>query len=81
MMNFVEQHLKSVEKTELTLGVDDWNTPAINLYHSLGYEIFKEEPGRTPKEVLFLLKKTTVAAKLCRHCSSQNAIKELRVEA
>ena len=55
MMDFVEDHSRSREQAELTLGVDDWNSPALNLYSSLGYEKFKQEPGRTPEEVLFLL--------------------------
>lgn len=42
----------------LTLGVDNWNETAIRFYNDLGYTLFKEEPGRTPDEIVHYLRKS-----------------------
>ncbi len=53
----VESYAKTQGLKILTLGVDDYNSPAISLYTKLGYSIFKEVEGRTPQEKLFLMRK------------------------
>ncbi len=58
MMEFVEEKAQVLGKTTLTLGVDDGNDRAIELYKRLGYRVFKEGPGRTPEEKGFDMKKS-----------------------
>jgi ribosomal protein S18 acetylase RimI-like enzyme len=57
MMAFIEDKAKQMGKRILTLGVDSWNERAIRLYKGLGYEVFKEEPGRFPGEKGISMKK------------------------
>lgn len=57
MMVFVEDIARKMQKTTLTLGVDDFNERAITLYKKLGYEVFKIEPGRTSDEKLLAMRK------------------------
>ncbi len=58
LMNKVEDIVRDRNFTSLTLGVDDYNKAALNLYEKLGYKKFDEEPGRELGEKLFLLSKT-----------------------
>lgn len=57
MMEFLEDRARERGITVLTLGVDDWNTGAVKLYESMGYVVFKEEPGRFENEKCLLMKK------------------------
>ena len=58
MMAFAENKARQMGKTLLTLGVDDYNERAIYFYKKLGYEVFKEEPGRLPKEKCLVMRKS-----------------------
>ena len=58
MVRFIEEVARKQKIKTLTLGVDSTNSRAIKLYESMGYNKFKEEDGRTPKEKLYLLNKT-----------------------
>jgi ribosomal protein S18 acetylase RimI-like enzyme len=57
MMAFAEDIARQMGKASLTLGVDDSNGRAVNLYKQLGYVVFKEEPGRFPEEKALMMKK------------------------
>jgi len=57
MMAFSENKLKELGKNVITLGVDDTNIKAISLYKKIGYHTFKIEPGRTPDEKCYVMKK------------------------
>ncbi|RKX27227.1 MAG: hypothetical protein DRP47_06885 [Candidatus Zixiibacteriota bacterium] len=57
MIAFAEDKARQMGKKVLTLGVDDFNERAIDLYKKLGYEIFKESLGRFPGERCFDMKK------------------------
>ncbi len=46
----------------LTLGVDSWNSPALDFYLALGYARFKQIPGRTAEEIVIYLRKKLVDA-------------------
>lgn len=58
MMAFAEDKARQMGNKILTLGVDDWNERAINFYKKLGYEVFKEAPGRSPEETCSLMRKS-----------------------
>ena len=57
MMAFVEDHARTLGKETLTLGVDDINSRAIELYLRMGYEQFKVEEGRVPEETCLIMRK------------------------
>ncbi len=57
MMTYVEDRATVLGFNTLTLGVDDFNQRAIGLYHKLGYEVFKTEPGRIPQESCLCMRK------------------------
>ena len=57
VMAFIEDKARQLGNTTITLGVDDTNSRAIDLYTKLGYEVFKTLPGRTPDEKCFIMKK------------------------
>lgn len=58
MMTFIEEKARHLGKTTLTLGVDNWNKRAIDIYVRSGYVAFKEEQGRTPDEKGFSMRKS-----------------------
>jgi len=60
IMADVESRAKALGFGTLTLGVDDTNGVARELYRSLGYVEFKAEAGRSPGETLLLLRKSTL---------------------
>ncbi|MES2803269.1 MAG: GNAT family N-acetyltransferase [Bdellovibrionota bacterium] len=51
-----EAHLRGIKT--LTLGVDNWNSRAIQFYKNLNYSEFKQEPGRTDDEFVICMQKT-----------------------
>ena len=57
MMFFIEEQARKRGKEILTLGVDDVNLRAIELYKRLGYKQFKADTGRTPGEFCLIMKK------------------------
>lgn len=57
MMSFIEDQARKLGKKTLTLGVDDVNSRAIELYLRLGYEQFKIAEGRVPEESCLVMKK------------------------
>ena len=57
MMHLIENQARKMDKTTLTLGVDDNNDRAIHLYKKCGYQVFKIEPGREPGERCLLMSK------------------------
>ncbi len=57
LMTHVEKQATLLKKKIITLGVDGDNERAIKLYKNRNYKIFKTEEGRTPDEVLYLMKK------------------------
>lgn len=57
MMRYCEKMASLKGIKYLTLGVDDYNNPAISLYKKLGYVKFAEEEGRTSQEKLLLMRK------------------------
>ena len=57
LMTFLEDEARLKGIRTLTLGVDNWNSRAIQFYRSLGYTEFKREPGRTDDEfVIYMLR-------------------------
>ena len=58
MMAYIEDKARNMGITTLTLGVDDSNERAIDLYKKLGYEVFKVEPGRIPEEKCLAMRKS-----------------------
>jgi ribosomal protein S18 acetylase RimI-like enzyme len=58
MMDFVEDKARELGKMVITLGVDDTNKRAMIMYKKRGYETFAIEPGRTPDEKCYLMKKS-----------------------
>ncbi len=57
LMSDIESRYREHGFRQLTLGVDNWNDPAIRFYNSLGYRVFKTEAGRTPDEIVFYMRK------------------------
>lgn len=57
MMAFIEEKARQLGNSTITLGVDDTNSRAIDLYNGLDYKVFKTEPGRYPEEKCFIMKK------------------------
>lgn len=57
MMSFIEDQARKLGKKILTLGVDDINLRAIELYSRLGYKHFKTGEGRVPEEFCLIMKK------------------------
>ncbi len=58
MMAFIENIARCLGKETFTLGVDDTNERAIQLYKKIGYEVFSIGEGRTPEEKCLLMKKS-----------------------
>lgn len=56
-VQFLEKEAKKLGFKTLTLGVDHWNSVAIQLYKNLSYQIFRKEEGRFQGEKLLLMKK------------------------
>lgn len=56
-MNHVEVVARTSGYRRLTLCVDSSNGGAILFYEMLGYEVFKDQEGRTTDERLYFLKK------------------------
>lgn len=46
IMQFLEDHARSIGFNVLTLAVESDNLPAVKLYEGLGYQCFKEKVGR-----------------------------------
>ena len=57
LMQVLEKEARKLGKTKLTLGVDEDNPKALELYKKLNYGFLKEAPGRNPGVKLFYLQK------------------------
>jgi len=57
LMQVLEKEARKLGKTKLTLGVDEDNPKALELYKKLNYGLLKEAPGRNPGVKLFYLQK------------------------
>lgn len=57
LMMYIEEVARARGVKELTLGVDESNTNAVEFYHHLGYQTFKEVEGRKPSEIVLYQKK------------------------
>lgn len=55
LMKYLEDEARLRGVRTLTLGVDNWNSRAIQFYKKLGYSEFKRESGRTEDEFVICM--------------------------
>lgn len=58
LIKYLEDEARLRGIKTLTLGVDNWNSRAIQFYKNLGYIEFKQEPGRTADESVICMQRS-----------------------